>query len=132
MISTRKPNNVFVLKDSSCCEVTALHKEADDHCTQYVYEVCRRVEIYFLNPRDSRLIGRYKAQLRNVCMKVLLEARLDKRAIMIEDGNQGENAIFLEMLNACFCKLLILLNNMNYYCNYRIRRLLSTLRWPVC
>ena len=100
MISTRKPNNVFILNDSSCCEVTVLGEEPDDHQTEYVYRVCSRTEIYFQNPCDSRLIGGYKAQLRNACTKVLLEARLDKRAIMIEEGNQGENAIFLAILHA--------------------------------
>ena len=47
MISTRKPNNVFILNDSSRCEVTVLGEESDDHPTQYYrstydteYNVC--------------------------------------------------------------------------------------------
>ena len=73
MISRRKPNNVFILNDSSCCEVTVLGDEPDDHHTQYVNKVCRRVEIYLPDPCDSRLTGGYKSQLRNVYRKQYLK-----------------------------------------------------------
>ena len=40
IISTRKPNNAFVLNDSSCCEVTVLGEESDDHHTHSMYTRC--------------------------------------------------------------------------------------------
>ena len=40
MISTRKPNNAFILNDSSRCEVTVLGEESDDHHTHSMYTRC--------------------------------------------------------------------------------------------
>ena len=92
MISTRIPNNAFILNDSSCCEVTVLGEEADVHHihTELSLDLRNRISRTLAL---SCLIGGYKAQLRKACTKVLPVARL-------EEGNQDENAIFLVIVHA--------------------------------
>ena len=100
-MSRKQPNNAYVLSNVSCCEVTA-HAERNDHEDdnlelQYLCRVYDRTEPLFRVPCDSRIVGVHVANSRMTRMKVLPEAMLNRKAIMIEEA--GTRVTFMTILH---------------------------------
>ena len=79
-ISMKKPDNAFLLTDSSCCEVVDKSGNLDGNET-YLCRVYERTGALFSTPCDSRLIGVLKANPRWTTMKVLPSHLLNRMAI---------------------------------------------------
>ena len=98
---TKQPNNANVLSNDSCLEVTAhagRHEHEDDNLKlQYLCGVYDRTEPLFCVPCHSRIVGVYVANSRMTRMKVLPEAMLNRKAIMIEEA--GTRVIFMTILH---------------------------------
>ena len=97
-VSSKSPNNAFVLNNSSCCEVVNRHGEPDGRGDQlFCCRVYERTEPYFVNPCDSRLVGIHKANLRWTCLRLLSSRLLTKRAMKVD---LGENQfLFMALLH---------------------------------
>ncbi|XP_060754279.1 uncharacterized protein LOC132865788 [Neoarius graeffei] len=77
-VSTKSPNNAFVLPNHSCCEVIHAVNMPEDSFMCRVYE---HSEAVFTEPCDSRIIGVYSVHRRNAHMRVVSAERLTMRAI---------------------------------------------------
>ena len=98
-ICTNKPDNVFLLEDSSCCEVVALTNQKDDDGNQKI--MCRvysKTESDFTEPCDSRLIGAYRVNASISCMKLLTKRDLQTKAMMVDSRN-GRHFTVLAVLH---------------------------------
>ena len=83
-ISTKKPNNAFVLSNNSCCEVIEQTTQQDEQgYTLFTCRVYQRTDALFKSPCDSRLVGVYKTNTQHTAMKVIPTKQLVKKAIMI-------------------------------------------------
>ena len=98
-ISTKRPNNAYILSNSSCCEVVDTSREVDENQRQkYLCRVYERVVPLFNNPCDSSIIGALKAHRQISSMKLLSESTLQRKAIII-DNQVGTDIIFLAVLH---------------------------------
>ena len=98
-IYIKRPNNAYVLSNSSCCEEVDMSRELDENQRKrYLCRVYERVVPLFINPCDSRLIGALKAHRQYSSMKHLSENTLNRKAIMI-DNQMGTAVIFLAVLH---------------------------------
>ena len=98
-IYLQRPNNSYIIDDTSCCEVLAVtHEVDDDQHKKYLCIVYKRTMSCFLEPCDSRIIGGYQASYRNTKMQVLSSMKFRKRAMLI-DENQGDNVLFFALLH---------------------------------
>ena len=61
IISLKKPDNAFLLSNSSCCEVVDKVGNLDGDET-YLCRVYERTNALFVTPCDSRLIGVHAGQ----------------------------------------------------------------------
>ena len=97
-LATRRPNNSYILDNSSCCEVTGSTGMVDNNQKQkYLCRVYERITPLFVNPCNSGIIGAFKVQTRYSNMKILSEEKLDRKAIFVEtEHGQG---IFLAILH---------------------------------
>ncbi|KAK3868236.1 hypothetical protein Pcinc_026365 [Petrolisthes cinctipes] len=85
IIYTNRPDNVFFLEDSSCCEVVALtHQRDDDGNQKILCRVYNRIESDFSEPCDSRIIGVYRINTTSSCMKFLTKGNLQTKAMMVD------------------------------------------------
>lgn len=97
-LATRRPNNSYILTNSTCCEVIDSTGLVDDNQRQkYMCRVYERITPLFVNPSNSVIIGAFKVQARHSDMKILSEEKLDRKAIFVEtEYGQG---IFLAILH---------------------------------
>ncbi|KAG1649836.1 hypothetical protein GQR58_028608 [Nymphon striatum] len=96
-MSFKKPNNAYVLNDTSCCEVTApFNQDSENAEKMYLCRVYEQAQPLFMEPCDSNLIGALTVRRRNSCMKVLPISDLSTKAIQIESSNR--KSIFLAIL----------------------------------
>ena len=83
-VQLHKPNNAFLLEDSSCCEVVALSNEQDeDGKMKPLCRVYCRAEPAFLDPCDARVIGAYRINCHNSEMKILTTRTLMTKGTMV-------------------------------------------------
>lgn len=98
-IFTNKPDNVYILDDSSCCEVVALSHQRDDDGNQKILcRVYNKMESAFSKPCDSMLIGVYQINQAISCMKFLRKGDLQTKAMMI-DSRHGRHTKVLGILH---------------------------------
>ena len=98
-ISVHKPDNAYIIDDSSSCEVVALTNEKDEQQKKML--LCRvyvRAKAAFVEPCDSRIIGVYQVHTDTACMKLLPERSLERKAIMVEEDH-GTQAMFFAILH---------------------------------
>ncbi|MGH0131323.1 UNVERIFIED_CONTAM: hypothetical protein FKN15_045547 [Acipenser sinensis] len=95
-IQIKRPNNAYVHNDTVCCEVTAIthEKDDDDNTKMLLCRVFERVEPYFTQLCDSRIIGCYKAHLRDANMKICSAKSIIRRAMMIEKDHESQVVFF--------------------------------------
>ena len=97
-ITSKEPDNRYILSDSCCCEVVHKTNQQDDNGNeQYLCRVYERTEALFTTPCDSRIIGAHKANPRLASMKVLSSQALQRKAIMLEVRNKK---IFMAILHS--------------------------------
>ena len=97
-MSFKKPNNAYVLNDTSCCEVTApFNQDSENIGKMYLCRVYEQAQPLFMEPCDSNLIGALTVRRRNSRMKVLPISDLSTKAIQIESSNR--TSIFLAILH---------------------------------
>ena len=97
-ISAKQPNNVYMLTDSTYCEIVSISNENDEDGNKLL--LCRvytRTQSLFDHPCDSHMIGISTAKIRNTHMTLLPRSRLFKRAMRIEQ-NQGK-CLFMAILH---------------------------------
>lgn len=85
-VALKKPNNAFILSDSSCCEVVEVGCNDERGNKRFVCRLYERTEPLFVTPCDSRLIGVHKANQRWTSMKVLPPDVLHKKALKVDLG----------------------------------------------
>ena len=97
-ITETKPNNGYILANSSCCEVVSNSNQRDQEGEElFLCRLYKKTQPVFSSPCDSRLIGAYVVKDRNARMKLIARKLLSKKAVMIEQG-QGK-LIFLAILH---------------------------------
>lgn len=94
VISTKRPNNAYLLDDFTCCEVVEVTHEKNEMVTCRLYT---RSGSLFHHPCDSSIIGVYKVCDVHTHIRRLSATRLLTRAMMVdrEDGK----AIFMAILH---------------------------------
>lgn len=92
IIYTNRPDNVFFVKDSSCCEVVALTHQRDYDGNQKI--LCR----VYQTESDFRIIGVYRIITAHSCMKFLTKGDLQTKAMMM-DCRGRRHAIALAILH---------------------------------
>lgn len=95
-ISSKRPNNAFVLDDDSCCEVISINGDQEEGA-DYMCRVYGGGTPLFNDPCDSRLLGIFSVNLRDSHIKILPKDHLKRRAIMAHRGHQ--KAIFMAILH---------------------------------
>ena len=97
-ISAKKPNNGYVLNNTSCCAVVNDSCETDNHGNKmYLCCVYDHSESMFLAPCDSRIIGVHKVCERNAHMELLPASVLKKQAVVI--GLENNLSLFMVILH---------------------------------
>ena len=97
-ISAKKPNNGYVLNNTSCCAVVNDSCETDNHGNKmYLCCVYDHSEPMFLAPCDSRTIGVHKVCERNAHMELLPASVLKKQAVVI--GLENNFNLFMVILH---------------------------------
>ena len=95
-ISTKKPNNGFVLSNNSCCEVVEQTNQQDEQGnTLFTCRVYQRTDALFKLPCDSRLVGVYKTNTHHTTMKVIPTQQLVKKAILF--NNDPNKIVFMAL-----------------------------------
>ena len=95
-ISTKKPNNAFVLSNNSCCEVVEQTNQQDEQGnTLFTCRVYQRTDALFKLPCDSRLVGVYKTNTHHTTMKVIPTQQLVKKAILF--NNDPNKIVFMAL-----------------------------------
>ncbi|CAC5378361.1 unnamed protein product [Mytilus coruscus] len=97
-IETKRPNNFYVISDSSCCEVVSTTNIDDGNNRKKL--MCRfyeRCEPLSDQPCNLGIIGAYKGNDRHSRMKIVSPGILKQKAIMIEKDNGIK--IFLGLLH---------------------------------
>ncbi|CAB4023105.1 Hypothetical predicted protein [Paramuricea clavata] len=98
VISLKKPDNCFILSDSSCCEVLDKSNHPNDGEDKYLCRVYERTEALFDRPCDSRLIGVHKGNPRWTTMKVVSAQSLNKNAMKVDIG--PNKIVFMTILHS--------------------------------
>ena len=97
-VSIKKPNNCYVLSDSSCCEVQENSSEKDDNGDAlFLCRVYSRSDDAFRAPCQSKLIGVHKVQDRNTSMRLIPKGDLLRKAMKFDIGRG--TAIFMSLLH---------------------------------
>lgn len=94
-VSTKEPNNAYLLNDNSCCEVTDIQYGNGEN--QFLCRIYENPEPLFTQPCDSRLIGAVTVLTRNSRMKVIPASALSTKAIRIACGHV--KSVFLAILH---------------------------------
>lgn len=98
-ISTKKPNNVYILDDKSCCEILEKTNQFNaDGKLLYRCRVYDRLNPLFDQPCDSRIVKIYKANNRLTKMELLPSISFAQKGIMHQSGS-GETVIFMAILH---------------------------------
>ena len=84
-VSSKHPNNIYMLNDKACCEVLSTTPEKNDGAQMFLCWVYNHLEPYTSSPCDSRLYGAIRSNIRNTSMKLISEICLTQRAIMFEE-----------------------------------------------
>ena len=97
-ITSKEPDNRYILTDSSCCEVVhKIHHLDVNGNEQFSCRVYERTEALFSTPCDSRIIGvQSKPTLGN--KKVLSSPALQRKAVMLEV--ESSEKIFMAILHS--------------------------------
>lgn len=87
-ISTSRPNNAFIISDTSCCEVVGFANTLDEDNRKKimcrVYTICEPLQ---MQPCDLSIIGALKTRDRDSRMKEISTTILQQKAIMITREN---------------------------------------------
>ena len=97
-ITPKTPDNVFIVNESSCCEVIDDGGNVDGEGNRLF--MCRLFEntvSWFESPCDSRLIGTHKASLQRTRLKLLSSKVLTRRAIKVDLGST--DVLFMALLH---------------------------------
>ena len=101
-LSTKRPNNSYIMNNLSCCEVVEITNEQDEQPNKMLLcRVYERTQALFAQPCESHLVGIYKVDTRGARMKMVSDICLDKKAIMIINEKERE-AIFMALLHEGF------------------------------
>lgn len=100
-ISTKAPNNCYVLDELQCCEVTDRTNEKDEGNDLYLCRVFKEAEALYNEPCDSRIVGVFAFCKESTQIKALPANKLKRRAIKIEQKNGG--IIFMAILHEYQC-----------------------------
>ncbi|KAL3859401.1 hypothetical protein ACJMK2_009624 [Sinanodonta woodiana] len=98
-IKTKRPDNTYIISNSSYCEVVAITNEEDDE--QFRKLLCRvyeKSQPLFLQPCDSRTTGIYQVHERHSHMKMISESCLERKAMMVTNDHSPE-IVFLAILH---------------------------------
>ncbi|XP_050719438.1 uncharacterized protein LOC127000064 [Eriocheir sinensis] len=99
IICTNKPDNTYILDDSSCCEAVALSHQRDDEGNQKILcRVYNRTESAFNDPCDSKIIGVYQINTAKSYMKFIKKSDLKTKAIMVH-SRSGRHTKILAILH---------------------------------
>lgn len=99
VIKIKKPNNAYILTNSSCCEVIDKTDHHDEIGNQlYMCRVYERTEPLFNNPCDSRLVDVHKGNQRWTTVKMLSAQCLHKKAIMVD--LEHNKIVFMAILHS--------------------------------
>ena len=86
-ISSKSPNNAFLLNDSTCVEVVERARNSDDGEELFLCRIYEKTEPFLTSPCDSRLIGVHKVTDRWTSMKILSLRKLTKPAMLVDLGS---------------------------------------------
>lgn len=112
-IYTKRPNNAYVVGNSSFCQVSEILNKKDETVKNLLLcRVFKTESPLFHYPADSRLIGAAISDIKNAHMKILPRSSLTRRAILIEKEN-GKH-VFLTVLHELWCVKLIF----DFCCTY--------------
>ncbi len=91
-VSTKPPNNAYVLEDGTCCEVTSAEQK------DFLCRVYERPEALFTEPCDSRLLRVFIVNRKYTRMQVFPAERLTNSAIKLKEDETGHD-IFMGLLH---------------------------------
>lgn len=98
-IGLKRPNNMFILNDSSCCEVVDMAGVVDENGDQlFVCGVYERTEPLLNSPCDSSLIRVHKGNKHWTSVKTLSSKCLKTKAMLVELGLN--KILFMAILHA--------------------------------
>lgn len=101
-ISTKRPDNIYIVNKSSCCEVLEeINRCIDNGDTLYRCRVYEHLNPLFESPCDSRIVGVFQGKRRSARIKFLSSAFFQEKAIMFEVDNE-ETMIFMAILHDIF------------------------------
>ena len=85
VVSAKKPNNCYILSESSCCEVREETNERSEDGEQlFLCRIYKNSENAYTEPCDSKVIGVHKVNRRNTTMQMIPYHRLNRKALMFE------------------------------------------------
>ena len=98
-ISTKKPNNVYILDDRSCCEILEKTNQFDvEGNLLYRCRVYECVNPLFEHPCDSRIVKIYKGSNHLTKMELVPSINFLEKGIMLQSGSR-ETVIFMAILH---------------------------------
>ena len=99
VIPTKKPNNVFILDDKSCCQVLEMINQFNaGGDLLYKCRVYGHLSPLFDHPCDSRVVNVFKTSNHWTKIELLSSVNFEQTEMMCEIGS-GETVIFMAILH---------------------------------